>query len=360
MRKRLVFAVIILLGIGAAFSYLGAEAPGQTAVPAALRDQVPAFWRDAKLHLRFAGGRSNLTLIARYVAEGMQSRLPSDTVWSMYGGMRLATYQNLVTLGEGEVDFAVSTPYISGRMAMDGTGDFKKAYPDIRAIAVFPQKDWLGCAVRADLGVTSFDDVKARQVPLKIATDSRNTGVGFLTERVLEAYGITRQDLQSWGGGIVETPGPVGRSVQKMLDGEVNAVCHEAWKGFRPIVEKVPVRFLPVSDGVLTQLGEKFGYLRTVITKDLYKPGVPDRDIPVVDFSDWILIAHRNVSDDLAYLAAKVAIEDRAGFEVMYMGEAADDRDMDLPLRPEVMWKNAGVPLHPGAERYYREAGLMR
>jgi TRAP-type uncharacterized transport system substrate-binding protein len=41
------------------------------------------------------------------------------------------------------------------------------------------------------------------------------------------------------------------------------------------------------------------------------------------------------------------------------MGEEPDDRDVDLPLYPERMWKDAGVPLHPGAERYYREAGLM-
>ena len=33
---------------------------------------------------------------------------------------------------------------------------------------------------------------------------------------------------------------------------------------------------------------------------------------------------------------------------------------MDLPLRPDIMWKNAGVPLHPGAERYYKEVGMVK
>ena len=28
---------------------------------------------------------------------------------------------------------------------------------------------------------------------------------------------------------------------------------------------------------------------------------------------------------------------------------------MDLPLKPQIRWKNLGVPLHPGAEKYYRE-----
>jgi TRAP-type uncharacterized transport system substrate-binding protein len=264
-----------------------------------------------------------------------------------------------VTLGKGEVDFAMATPYAAGRMALDGSGDFERAYPSIRAIAVYPQKDWLVCAVRADLGVDSFDEVKARQVPLKIATDSRNTGVGFLTERVLAAYGIDAVALESWGGGIVATPGPVRRSVAKMLACEANAVCHEAWKGFRPLVAEIKVRFLPVSDAVLGRLADDYGYRRTVIPRGLYQPGLPDRDVPVVDFSDWILLAHSDVSDELAYLAARVAVEDRALFETLYMGEEPEDRDVDLPLRPERMWQDAGVPLHPGAARYYREAGLM-
>jgi TRAP-type uncharacterized transport system substrate-binding protein len=334
-------------------------AHAQTAVSPELRDQSPQFWRDAKLHLRIAGGRANLTFIARYVMEGMQRRLPSDTVWSMYGGMRLATYVNPVTLGNGEVDFAVATPYAAGTMALNGTGDFERAYPNIRAIAVYPQKDWLACAVRKDLDVRSFEEIREWQVPLKIATDARQTGVGFLTEQILEAYGIGGRELESWGGGIVAAPGPVRRSVAKMLAGEANAVCHEAWKGFRPLVDAIGIRFLPIGDTVLTRLADTFGYGRTVIPGDLYRPGVPAEDIPVVDFSDWILLAHRDVSDELAYLAAKVAVEDRGLFETLYMGEEPEDRAVDLPLYPERMWKDAGVPLHPGAERYYREAGLM-
>jgi TRAP-type uncharacterized transport system substrate-binding protein len=208
--------------------------------------------------------------------------------------------------------------------------------------------------------VDSFDQIKARKVPIRIASDSRDTGVGFLLARILEAYGMTIADLESWGGRIVEAPGPVSRSVDKMLAGEADAVCHEAWKGFRPLVAKMRVRFLPVSDDVLARLGRDFGYQRIVIPKGTYQPGVPDRDVPTVDFSDWVVLAHRDVSDDLAYLAAKVAIEDREDFEVLYMGLAPDDRSVDLPLKPEIMWKNVGVALHPGAERYYREAGLMK
>lgn len=272
-----------LLGAGIVGVTLHGGAAAQTATPAAQRDLAPTFWRQARTHIRFAGGRANLTFIARYIAEGMQSRLPPETVWSIYGGMRLATFVNVVTLGEGEVDFAVVTPPVSGTMALKGTGDFPKAYPALRAVAVFPQKDWLGCAVRADLGVRSFEDIKARKVPLRIAADSRNTGVGFLLERLLDAYGISPKDLESWGGGIVVAPGPVNRSVQKMMAGEADAVCHEAWKGFRLLVAKMPVTFLPVSDDILGRLSRDTG-----ISATSSRRGSTDRAFPIAMFPSWI------------------------------------------------------------------------
>ncbi len=353
------FVLTGLLGTEMAGCSRDAGTPDQRTTPAAQRDQIPQYWRDAQTHFKFAGGRANLTLIAHYIAEGMQRRLGPDSVWSMYGGMRLSTHVNVVTLGEGGVDFAMATPPINAKMALEGKGFFEKPYPNLRAIAVFPQNDWLGCAARADLGVSSFDEVKARQIPLKIATDRRSTGVGFLVERLLEAYGISREDLETWGGQIIPAPGPSGQSVEKVLSGEANAICHEGWKSFYSLTEKLPMKFLSVNDDVLNRLNQEYGYQRNVIEKGLYQPNVPDRDIPVVDFSDWVVLAHSNVPEELAYLAAQVAVEDRADFEILFMGEPPDERDADLPLQPEIMWKNVGVPLHPGAERYYREAGYM-
>ena len=65
-------------------------------------------------------------------------------------------------------------------------------------------------------------------------------------------------------------------------------------------------------------------------------------------------------AEDLVYLATKVAVEQRkGGFDALYLGRPEAERSADVPLKPELMWKNVGVPLHPGAARYYREAGLM-
>ena len=67
-----------------------------------------------------------------------------------------------------------------------------------------------------------------------------------------------------------------------------------------------------------------------------------------------------DVPEDVVFLAAKSAVENRRGFESQYTHLPVELSNLTYPMQPEVMWRNtAGVPLHPGAERYYREAGLM-
>jgi TRAP-type uncharacterized transport system substrate-binding protein len=246
-------------------------------------------------------------------------------------------------------------------MALNGTGYFPKAYTDLRAIATFPQNDWVMCVVNPSLGVSAYEEIKAKRVPVRIATNrmGEKNGVSFLVEQILAAYGITTKDIEAWGGSFVEVEG-APEAAQAVLDGRATMACHEYWKAFYRLTDKMPVTILPVSAGVLDALGRKFGYRANTIPKDTFGPNLPARDTLAVDYSDWVVLANAHVPENLGYLAAKVAVEDRVrGFDELYAWQPARRRSADTPLKPELMWKNVGVPLHPGAARYYREAGLM-
>lgn len=356
-----VAAVIVLTLLTAACSQprqTGAESAPPKAGP---QDKYPEFFRNARRHVIFDGSAANLSLISRTLGEAMYRHIGPGFVWAVFGARGHAYNEGMIALGEGEVDFAMTTPAVTAKMAMEGKGYFKKAYPNLRGIAVYPQNDWIGCAVPAKLGISSFEEIKTRKQGLKIATGpiGQNDGVGFAVEQLLGAYGISVKDVESWGGKFLEAR-VSGIAVDKLISGEADMACHEAWKSFYKAAEKMPLKFLPVSEEVLNQLQQKFGFQRNVIRKGLYKANVPDRDIAVVDFSDWPLITRAELPDDLAYLITQTAIEDRKEVEEFYTSVPEKDRGMDLPLKPEIMWKNVGVPLHPGAEKYYREKGLLK
>lgn len=337
-----------------------------TAVPAQSGDgpsknrPMPTYWQHTRYNLRWAGSAANLSYIVRYIAEGMIGRLGYDTGYIAYGTRHKSTSVNLRALGNDEVDFAITTPPVNATIAYEGKAYFRKAYPNMRAIAVFPQNDWVTCYADAKTGIKSFQDIRDRKLGVRIATNhiGDDNGISLLVEQLFRANGITPDDIRNWGGSFVDVHG-AGGAARKVLDGEADLACHEYWKAFYALTDKKAVNILPLTDAAFAKLHSQFGYQRNVVPKDVFGPGIPAHDVPAVDYSDWVVLANARLPDDIAYMAARVAVEDRHSFEAIYEGRPERQRAADIPLQPELMWKNVGVPLHPGAARYYREAGLM-
>jgi hypothetical protein len=319
------------------------------------------YWQETRYNLRWAGASSNLSYITRYIAEGMMSRLGDDTGYIAFGTSGRSTSANIFAVGENQVDFGITTPPVSALLASKGQAYFKKAYTDLRAIAVFPQNDWITCVADPAIKINSFTQIRNNKMAVRIATNpiGDENGVSFLVEQIFRAHGITPDDIRSWGGSFVEVDG-APEAAGKVLNGDADIACHEYWKAFYRLTDKKHVSFLPVTDEAFSYLNAEFGYQKNTIPKDIFGPGLPASDINAIDYSDWLVITNANLPDEIAYMAAKVAVEDRVrGFEVIYQGQPERQRSADIPLQPALMWKNTGVELHPGAARYYREAGLM-
>ncbi len=311
------------------------------------------------VHLNFAAGRANFPRICVWLAEMMWNSVERGTFTATieYTG---SSYANLVRrLGEDRADVIVTTPAGLATMASKGTGMFDRPYPHIRGLFKIPQVDELTIAVATSLGVTSLDDVKARHIPLKLATGFLNgdDGVGFLALEVLKAHGITRQELESWGGAVLGDE-PSGNAMRLIETGKANAIMHEGMvmfsDQFKELNKKVPMRVLSASDKLIAHVAPLgFPPFPRLIRRG-EAPGV-ESDVRAIDFSDWIVLVNSNVPDELAYLLAKAGAERHDYFEAQYVGQKDPPK-----IDPATMWADLGVPLHPGAERYFREKGLMK
>ena len=81
-------------------------------------------------------------------------------------------------------------------------------------------------------------------------------------------------------------------------------------------------------------------------------------DFTTLDFSDFLMIARTDLPEDVAYLLAWCMCERREAIERTYRHIPPERSALTYPLVPEKI-ATTTIPLHPGAERYYREAKVI-
>ncbi|HZT09376.1 MAG TPA: TAXI family TRAP transporter solute-binding subunit [Chloroflexota bacterium] len=253
-----------------------------------------------------------------------------------------------------EVDIATINPSGPLTMAFRGKGPFREPVP-VRAIAVIPSLDWLGFAVKTSTGLTSLADVKGRKYPLRVSIRAQKGHSTILyIDSVLAAYGFSLDDIERWGGHVsydAGMPYAPARS-RKVASGEVEAVFDEALTRFIPMMPDLGLRLLPIHEPVLRAM-EELGLRRGTITQKLFP--TLDRDVVTLDFSGWPVFTHADVDAEFVYAFCRALAARRGDIPFQEPGP--------LPLETMCCDSEAGpldVPLHPGAERYWREVGYLR
>ena len=111
--------------------------------------------------------------------------------------------------------------------------------------------------------------------------------------------------------------------------------------------------------GILQDLEKEFGWSSITVPANYYT----NQPEPLVapDFSDWLLCARADLDDNLVYQIARIIVENGSGTANK---ELAGTRLVVLtnpqpPVDPRKAVDTTPVPLHPGAERLYRERGLL-
>jgi TRAP transporter TAXI family solute receptor len=112
------------------------------------------------------------------------------------------------------------------------------------------------------------------------------------------------------------------------------------------------LRLLPVPDDLMEKLRQvNPGFVRHVIPKGTYAQYGVDEDVVTVQ-SPTILIASAKTPADVVYKITKAIVEGRDDFARVTAAMKG--------VTAEQMADSVGMPVHPGAEKYFREAGLIR
>jgi len=258
---------------------------------------------------------------------------------------------------ERKIDISILNPEVLMKMAHRGIGPFDRPHP-LATITVMPHYDQLGFAVTEKTGITSLDQIREQRYPLRVLTrGSVDLATGMLVNEVLKAHGFSFADIRSWGGHVYyDQPLPIAQLDQRAKSSELDAIFDEAVPVWANLANDAEMRFLPICEERLSQL-EVRGFKRGTIEKSLY-PKLSS-DVATVDFSGWPIFTHID-APDLLVASFCAALEERK-----HIIEWQSDAPVQQPLPLHRMCMDSketplDVPLHPAAERFWREMGYLK
>jgi TRAP-type uncharacterized transport system substrate-binding protein len=295
--------------------------------------------------------------ITHWLAGNLVRRFPDATVNIKVG----KSFQDVSAVGDGLAQIGIATPAMAARLCYDGNATFDRPRPALRSIGVVPHRDALVLGVGREFGLTSFDELRERRVPLRLSVPTEQQMTGHASRHVLAVHGITREELESWGGTWIDTES--AQTAWKMVaTGEADAMINESIpQSFRPLSKARPLSLLTMRQSAVEELEAEMGYRwRTVDAGTVY-----GQDEPIIGLSweHWIVVAHADLPDEAAYCLADAFFSDARHLERQYTADnrlSAEDCSLEYPMRPEVVANEVTIPLHPGAEARYREAGVLR
>jgi len=254
----------------------------------------------------------------------------------------------LIEKGDAEVGLCNNTV---ARWAVQGKVAFPKPVPEIRGMVGALDKYYLAAVATKRSGITSLEDVAKKKMPVRIVTQPVGSSGEVSLRLLLEAYGISYDDIKSWGGSV--TPTSTGVASAQMIDGKADIWVQVIVAGHPAISElamATDVVFLPCSKAIIDKL-ENYGYQEAVLPAKTFKG--QDQAVPMVGYPS-ILIVQRDLNPELVYVLTKAIVENQQQLVKAHAGFKN--------FIPEDAWKmiKIGIPLHSGAEKYYRDKGMMK
>jgi hypothetical protein len=245
---------------------------------------------------------------------------------------------NLLQQGKGELAFALGD---SVQMAWDGNTEagFPGKLDKLRGIAaIYP--NYIQIVASQESGIKSLADLKGKS----LSVGAPASGTELNARAIFAAAGMSYDDL-----GKVEFL-PFAESVELMKNRQLDATLQSAGLGvasIRDLATSVPINVVAVPAEAVSSIGAP--YLPVTIPAGTYDGQTEDVATAAVGN---FLVSHDGVSEETAYQMTKLLFENLPQLTAAHAAAKAIDPAKALDGMP--------IPLHPGAERYYREAGLMK
>lgn len=246
---------------------------------------------------------------------------------------------NLLEAGRGELAFALGDSVEDAWNGVEDAG-FKKPLKKIRGLAG-TYSNYIQIVASKESGIETLEDLKGK----RISVGAPKSGTELNARAIFEAAGMSYKDF-----GRVEFM-PYAESVELIKNRQLDATLQSSGLGMaaiRDLASMVPLNFVAIPNEVVEKIESK-AYQAGVIPAGTYDG--QEQDVPTVAITN-ILVTHENVDEEVVYQMTKLMFENLDRLRTSH--SAAND------IKLESATENVPIPLHPGAERYYKEVGVLQ
>jgi TRAP transporter TAXI family solute receptor len=251
-----------------------------------------------------------------------------------------ASVENSRLVGAGETDMGM----VMGSVAYKATQaqePFKNAQPLAALFQMYPAPEHI--VVLKDSGIKSVKDMKGK----KVSIDVPGSGCATMARVILTEYGF---DLEN---DLTLANLSQSEMVQALKDGIIDVAFFNFAFPASAIMDLVATRdidLVPLEEDMVNKLVEKYPYyIKSVIPADTY--GDVPNDVLCLGDSN-VMVANQAMDEEMAYQLVKTI------FENVKEGKYAlvNVHPIAKLLTPQNA-VNSPIPLHPGAMKYFKEAG---
>ena len=235
------------------------------------------------------------------------------------------------------------------KAAFNGTEPYRAKHEKLRSLG----GGWAPAQFHVFAAKDGTDDLRAilSQPRLRIGTTPRATSEELTLRRALAFYGNSEEKVRAGGGTFA--PLEYSEIVGAFADNRIDVVWGAASVPGSMATEissgRRPAKLLAFPDDLQEHLQKTYGYGRDVIPAGSY-PTLQSGPVSVTSL-EAIILSSTDVPDDTVYRITKALIAQRPRFAAIHAVLTNFD--------PRKHWRDQPVPLHPGAERAYREGGFM-
>lgn len=260
---------------------------------------------------------------------------------------------NMLLLQNGGADIGLGFNCVNawaytGTMAFEETG----AIPELRGLVGTLDQMYVGIGIRNGSGIEEIRDIADKKLPIHLYTSETGSASEYTTRLVLESIGCSYEDIIAWGGSVTHTD--FASIVAAYQDGKCDFFMQHVSVGhaaFTELALTADVRVGQLDEQSLDFLQER-GY--SVATMPAGSFNGQDEDVICAGITTNLVTTDK-LPDEVAYRIVKQIYENPDELALGHSGFSNFNRDNCASSN-----LFGGLPLHPGAEKYYREIGLIK